>query len=299
MNQGQDEHRAKTRGPLGSHVSTAGGLGLAPHRAREAGGDALQLFTSPPQRWAASPLDDENASEFKAAVADQGLRVTVAHDSYLINLATERGDLLARSRAAFEDEMHRAAKLGLDYLVTHPGNATGGDRPAAILQNAREIGSATERTSGGPIVLFETTAGTGPALGWRFEELAALLDAVPSRCAERVGVCLDTAHIFAAGYDLRSDPTAVLSEFDRLIGLDRLLLYHLNDSVGDLGSRKDRHANIGEGKIGSEAFGALLSDPRTTHVPGILETPKGSDAAASDRRNLETLRKAIGNAGDG
>jgi deoxyribonuclease-4 len=148
-------------------------------------------------------------------------------------------------------------------------------------------------------VLFETTAGTGTALGWRFDELAELLDAVPAALSARVGVCLDTAHVFAAGYDLRADPSAVLSEFDREIGLERLRLFHLNDSVGELGSRRDRHAHIGEGEIGTAAFGALLADARVSGVPGILETPKDDDPIQSDRRNLEKLREAARVAGRG
>lgn len=299
MKQGQDERSAPATAPLGSHVSSSGGLGRAPLRAREAGGDALQVFTSAPQRWAASPLSDETASAFRAAVASERIRTTVVHDSYLINLATDREDLLARSAAAFEAELDRAARLGLDYLVTHPGNATGGDRPVALRQNARAVAEAIQRSAGETVVLFETTAGTGTALGWRFGELAELLDAVPAALSERVGVCLDTAHVFAAGYDLRADPSAVLSEFDREIGLERLRLFHLNDSVGELGSRRDRHAHIGEGEIGTAAFGALLTDVRVSGVPGILETPKDDDPIQSDRKNLEKLREAARAAGGG
>jgi deoxyribonuclease-4 len=293
MKHGQGERPARYSAPIGSHVSTSGGIHRAPTRARESGGDALQIFTSPPQRWAAAAIGDDEAAEFRRSAAAEGIRATVAHDSYLINLATERADLLARSAAAFRAELERACLLGLDYLVTHPGNATGGDRGAALRQNARAVGEAIEQTEGITTVLFETTAGTGTALGWRFEELAALLDAVPVAQSSRVGVCLDTAHVFAAGYDLRADPAAVLDEFDRQIGLERLLLFHLNDSVGELASRRDRHANIGEGRIGSSAFGALLSDERVSGVPGVLETPKGDDPLESDRRNLAVLRESV------
>jgi deoxyribonuclease-4 len=293
MKQGQDDRRQVGHAPLGSHVSTTGGLDRAPARASESGGDALQIFTSTPQRWAAGPIDEPTASKFRAEIEGQGIRATVAHDSYLINLATHKPELLSRSRAAFQGELERACLLGLDYLVTHPGNATGGDRPEALRQNAHAVAEAIEAVPGTTRVLFETTAGTGTALGWKFTELAALLDEIPPRLAERVGVCLDTAHVFAAGYDLRGDPISVLDRFEREIGLERLRLFHLNDSVGELASRRDRHADIGEGEIGAEAFGALLSDPRVSQTPGILETPKGDDAIESDHRNLERLRQAI------
>ena len=293
MKHGQGERPTRGPRPLGSHVSTSGGIQRAPIRARESGGDALQIFTSPPQRWASSVIGEDEAAEFRRSAAAEGIRTTVAHDSYLINLATERADLLDRSVTAFRDELQRACLLGLDYLVTHPGNATGGDRSAALRQNARAVGQAIESQEGSTMVLFETTAGTGTALGWRFEELAALLEAVPAAQSSRVGVCLDTAHVFAAGYDLRTDPSAVLDEFDRRIGLERLCLFHLNDSVGELASRRDRHANIGEGRIGAPAFGALLADVRVAGVPGVLETPKGDDALESDRRNLAALHASI------
>jgi len=293
MKHGQDEVATAVSAPLGSHVSTSGGVGRAPVRAREAGGDALQIFTSPPQRWATTTISDDEALEFRRSAGAEGIRATVAHDSYLINLATDREELLGRSVDAFRAELERARLLDLDYLVTHPGNATGGDRPAALRQNARAVADAIRRTEGRTIVLFETTAGTGTALGWRFDELAALLEEVPAGLSSQVGICFDTAHVFAAGYDLRADPAAVLDEFDRFIGLERLLLFHLNDSVGELASRRDRHANIGDGRIGSQAFGALLADERVAGVPGVLETPKGDDPLESDRRNLATLRDSI------
>jgi deoxyribonuclease-4 len=299
MKQGQDDRHHVGRAPLGSHVSTAGGLGRAPARARESGGDALQIFTSTPQRWAAATIEDAVASDFRAEKEAQGIRTTAAHDSYLINLATHKPELLTRSRAAFQAELERACLLELDYLVTHPGNATGGDRSEALRQNAYAVAEAIEAVPGRTTVLFETTAGTGSALGWQFSELAALLDAVPPGPADRIGVCLDTAHVFAAGYDLRDEPVSVLDRFDREIGLERLRLFHLNDSVGELASRRDRHAGIGEGEIGAEAFGTLLSDPRVRRIPGILETPKGDDPIESDRRNLERLREAIRDAGGG
>ncbi len=290
---GQGGQQQERRAPLGAHVSTSGGVERAPERAREIGADAIQIFTSAPQRWTARTITDGTAEEFRRAVRRDGIRVTAAHDSYLINLASHRDDLFHRSALAFRGEVERATRLGLDFLVTHPGNATGGDRIAALARNAAAVAEVLESSPHGPVVLFETTAGTGTALGHRFEELADLLDAVPSGLSGRVGVCLDTAHVFAAGYDLRTDPARVLDRFDSVIGLERLRLFHLNDSAGPLGSRRDRHADIGEGEIGAEAFGRLLRDSRVRHVAGVLETPKGEDPTASDTRNLELLQRLI------
>ncbi len=284
-----------TRGPpCGAHVSTAGGVDRAPGRAAEIGADAIQIFTSAPQRWRAAEIPPAAAARFREGIEAAGIRVAVAHDSYLINLATDREELFLRSEAAFRAELARAALLGLDFLVTHPGNATGGDRAGAIARNAAAVARALEAGGPGPAVLFETTAGAGTALGWRFEELAALLAAIPAAMADRIGICLDTAHVFAAGYDLARDPVGVLDELDREVGLERLRLLHCNDSVGGLGSRRDRHAEIGEGEIGDDGFAGLLRDPRISAVPRVLETPKGDDPVAADRRNLARLRALAG-----
>jgi deoxyribonuclease-4 len=287
---GQDDGSGEEGAPLGAHVSARGGVERAPARAVASGANAIQIFTSAPQRWSAAAISDEAAAAFRHGVVETEIRTTVAHDSYLINLATDRDELLARSISAFHAELERSTLLGLDLLVTHPGNATGGDRAEALDRNARAVAEALASFPDGPTVLFETTAGSGTALGYRFEELVALLECIPAEYSDRVGICLDTAHVFAAGYDVCSDPISVLDEFDRVIGLEHLLLFHLNDSAGALGSRRDRHADIGDGNIGAESFGQLLRDPRVKHVPGILETPKGDDPAASDRRNLTRLR---------
>jgi len=276
--------------PLGAHVSTAGGVDRAPGRAAEIGADAIQIFTSAPQRWKAAEIAPPAARRFREEVEAAGIRFAVAHDSYLINLATDRDELFVRSEAAFRSELARAALLGLDYVVTHPGNATGGDRARALARNAAAVSRALATGRPGPGVLFETTAGTGTALGFRFDELATLLEAIPSALEDRVGICLDTAHVFAAGYDLARDPVGVLDEFDREVGLGRLRLLHCNDSVGGLGSRRDRHAEIGQGEIGEDGFAGLLRDPRISTVPRVLETPKGDEPVAADRRNLARLR---------
>jgi deoxyribonuclease-4 len=277
--------------PLGAHVSVAGGLAKAVERGREIEATALQVFTKQPQRWAEPDLADEEVEAFRSALEASAVRTVASHDSYLINLASEKPDLLEKSEAAFRAELARCVRLGIDHLVTHPGNATGGDREAALKRNARALGDALAAVPGPTRVLVETTAGSGTALGWRFEELAALLEAVPGEVAGRLGVCLDTAHVFAAGYDLRTDYEGVMSELDRTVGLDRLELVHVNDSRAGLGSRVDRHAHVGRGELGEEGFTGLMRDPRLRDVPRVLETPKEDDATAADRRNLAVLRR--------
>jgi len=263
-------------------------------RAAEIEATALQIFTGQPQRWAEPELGEEDVARFREALAASPIVATVSHDSYLINLASHRPELLEKSRAAFEAELGRCLRLGLDYLVTHPGNATGGDREAAILRNAEAVADALARHPGETMVLLETTAGSGTALGWRFEELAALIEAVPADRRDRVGVCMDTAHVFAAGYDLREGYAEVMEAFDRQVGLDRLRVVHVNDSRGALGSRVDRHAHLGQGEIGEPGFAALMRDERLAGVARVLETPKDDDPVASDRRNLAFLRRAAG-----
>lgn len=277
--------------PLGAHVSVAGGLAKAVERGRAIEATALQVFTKQPQRWAEPDLADEEVEAFRSALEASPVRTVASHDSYLINLASEKPDLLEKSEAAFRAELARCVRLGIDHLVTHPGNATGGDREAALERNARALGDALAAVPGTTRVLVETTAGSGTALGWRFEELADLLAAVPGEVADRLGVCLDTAHVFAAGYDLRADYEGVMAELDRTVGLERLELVHVNDSRAGLGSRVDRHAHVGRGELGEEGFAGLMRDPRLREVPRVLETPKEDDATAADRRNLAVLRR--------
>jgi deoxyribonuclease-4 len=277
--------------PLGAHISIAGGLSRAPERATAIGATAIQIFTKQPQRWAEPRLADASVAAFRAARTGAEIECLAVHDSYLINLASHRPELVARSQRSFEAELHRCHRLGAEFLVTHPGNATGGDRVAAARQNADAIGSALDAEDGPTTVLLETTAGSGSALGWRFEEIAGLIERFPSGLRDRIGVCLDTAHVFAAGYDIRRDPDGVIDEFDRIIGLGRLQLFHMNDSRAPLGSRVDRHAHIGQGEIGEDAFGRLMRHPGLLRVPRILETPKDEDATATDRMNLAVLKR--------
>nr|PZN89563.1 MAG: deoxyribonuclease IV [bacterium] len=275
---------------LGAHVSAAGGVSRAPERAAQLGAVVLQLFTKAPSQWAEPRLDEDEIAAFHAARREHGIRTVAVHDSYLINLAAPDERLYERSLAAFRAELGRCAALGAEFLVTHPGNATDGDREAGIERNARAIEQALAEVGGHTMVLLETTAGAGTALGATFEELAEIRRRVRGPLRRRVGVCMDLCHVWAAGYDIREDYDGVFRAFDAAIGLRHLRLFHLNDSVAPLGSRRDRHAHIGQGALGPEPFRRLLADERFREVPKIIETPKDGDAVASDRANLERLR---------
>lgn len=275
---------------LGAHVSAAGGTPLAPARGADLGAVVIQLFTKQPSRWAEREVDAAEAEAFRAARAAHGIRVCASHDSYLINLATPEPSLFRRSLDAFAAELGRAEALGLDFLVTHPGNATDGDARRGIRQNADAISHALDLRPGSTTrVLLEGTAGTGTALGSTFEELAAILGPVADRHPGRVGVCLDSCHLWAAGYDLR-DLDGVLERFDRHVGLPHLRFLHLNDSSTAFHSRRDRHANIGEGTLGETVFAAIMNHPALADVPKVIETPKGDDALVADLANLARLR---------
>ena len=275
---------------LGAHVSTAGGIRNAPGRGAEIEATAIQIFTKMPSRWAEKPIDPAEAVEYRSGCEEAGIRYAVAHDSYLINLATADEVLRERSYASFRSELERSRDLGLDAVVTHPGNATDGDKARGIAQNSALIQRALEEVEAGPMVLLETTAGSGQVLGSTFEELARLRETIDETVRGRVGVCLDTCHVYSAGYDIRERYDEVIEEFDRIIGLEHLRLFHLNDSQRPFASRKDRHAEIGEGSLGDEPFRRIMTDPRFADVPKVLETPKGDDPTAADRRNLGRLR---------
>jgi deoxyribonuclease-4 len=281
-----------TNGPdeLGAHVSVAGGVQHAPGRARDLDAVVLQLFTKQAQRWHEPELADDRVAAYRAERAAHGIRVAAAHDSYLINLASPDSPLRARSLECFVGELRRSRALGLDYVVTHPGNATDGDVASGIVRNAEAIAIALEAVPG-PGVLLELTAGAGSSLGGTFEELAAILDAVPEPHRSRMGVCVDSCHAYVGPYDLVDDFDGVWRAFDDILGLDRLRLLHLNDSKSAKGSRWDRHQHIGEGSLGLEPFRRLMTEDRFHSIPKLLETPKEPDPLVQDRRNLETLRR--------
>ena len=275
--------------PLGAHISAAGGVHLAPARADDIGATAMQIFTKQPSRWMEHKVTASEAKAFRAALAASSVRFTNAHDSYLINLASPDKPLWKKSLAAFRAELARCNALGLDALVSHPGNFIDG-RASGIARNADAIVAALEKEKGGARLLMELTAGQGTVLGSTFEEMAALLKKIPANLRKRVGVCLDTAHVFAAGYDLVGDCDGVWARFGDVLGFAQLGLLHLNDSKAPLGSRKDRHEVIGEGAIGTAAFRRILTDSRLAEVPKVLETPKGDDLVTNDRRTLALLR---------
>ena len=274
---------------LGAHVSTAGGTPNAPGRAKALGATAMQMFSKQANRWAERLCEDEECRAFVAALTGTDVRATAAHDSYLINLASPDPVLRARSLASFEAELRRCEALGMQYLVSHPGNFID-DRASGIARNAVAIGIALERVPGRVVLLMEMTAGSGTAIGSTVEDMAMLLEAVPAPHRERVAVCVDTAHIFAAGYDLIGDFDGVWARFGDVLGLHRLRLMHLNDSKTPLGSRRDRHELIAEGAIGERPFRRIMTDDRFVNVPKVIETPKLGDPETTDRRMLDRLR---------
>ena len=279
---------------LGAHVSAAGGTPNAPARAEAIGARVLQLFTKQPNRWAEPVLSSAVGEAFASEREAHGIRTVVSHDSYLINLASPDPALWKRSVASFEAELRRCAVLGVDLLVTHPGNATDGDPSEGVLRNARGVATCLRAVQGGPRVLLEITCGSGTSVGGSFEDLARIREALPPDVRGRVGVCFDTCHAWAAGYDLVEDYEAVWEAFDRVLGLESLGLFHLNDSRHPRGSRKDRHAGIGDGTLGPEPFRRIMTDRRFRDVPKVLETPKGDDEVTADRRNLALLRSFRG-----
>ena len=286
---------------FGAHLSIAGGLPRAVDRAVSTGCEALQIFTKSVGQWRARPLPGHEVAEFRRRLADTRLRAVVAHVSYLVNLAAPAPSLRARSLAALIEEYDRAERLTLDAIVLHPGAHTTGTPDAGL----RRIGDGLvrllrRRPRGRTRVLLEHTAGQGTTLGHTFEQLRTLLDLVDG--APRVGICLDTCHLLAAGYDLSTGPgyAATMAALDRLVGIDRVRLFHLNDSRRPLGSRVDRHDHIGEGYVGLDGFRRVVTDPRFAELPMILETPKLPGPRESDpldRRNLALLRRLAGGRG--
>jgi deoxyribonuclease IV len=275
---------------IGAHVSNAKGVQNAPGRAAERDSIVLQLFTKMASRWAEPEVTDELAQQFGAECRRHGIVFTASHDSYLINLATSDVALFEQSRLSFAKELERCSRLKLDVLVTHPGNATGGDAAWGLAQNGEAVGAALEASPGDTLVLFESTAGSGTALDEPCKLTKVGAERVGPAMSHRVGVCLDTCHLWAAGYDLVNHYDDVISELADTIGLDRVRLFHLNDSVGGLGSRRDRHAHIGAGALGEAPFRRLVNDERFHAVPKVIETPKDDDVLGTDRQNLARLR---------
>lgn len=276
--------------PFGAHMSISGGIANAFARGEQVQCEAMQIFTKSERQWQAKPLSNDDIAAYRAEQERTGIHPVVVHDSYLINLASPKDDLWQRSIAAFSEELERCHALGIPYLVTHPGAHTGSGEEAGLTREAEALNRLIAEGVGGEVmILLETTAGQGTALGWRFEHLARLLELVPNN--QRIGICVDTCHIFTAGYDIRTPETYshTFAEFERLIGAERIKVFHLNDTDKAFGSRLDRHAHIGQGQIGVEAFRLLVNDPRFRHLPMIIETPKDKDMH-EDRENLTLLR---------
>ncbi|MFN2383042.1 MAG: deoxyribonuclease IV [Gemmatimonadota bacterium] len=274
---------------IGAHMSTAGGLETAFARGDALGCSAIQIFTSSPRQWAGRALTDAQVEAFRAAWEASTCEVCFAHDIYLTRLGTRDPTILGRSRAAFIRELETCQRLGLSALVFHPVGDVDADEGAVLDRVAESLNRVFEAVpDAGTRVCLETTAGQGANVGYNFSQLAQIIAGVDA--AERLGVCLDTCHVFAAGYDISTGAgyRATMAEFDAVLGLDRLRIIHCNDSQKPCGSRVDRHAHIGLGEIGETAFRALLTDRRLRGRPVVLETPKEDDW---DVKNLATLRR--------
>lgn len=276
---------------MGAHMSVAGGVDKAIDRARDAGCTALQIFLKNNNQWQGKPIDEEVAERFRTEIAKGDLDRPVAHCSYLVNLASADKALQKKSLENLSDDLVRAERIGVSGIVLHPGSHVGQGEAVGIKRIADQIDRLFDQTDGNPAVIYlETMAGQGSSIGHRFEHLRDIVDRVEDK--SRLAVCLDTCHVFAAGYDIRTEEgvEAMLDEFDRVIGLDLLAVMHFNDSKREFGSRVDRHDHIGEGFIGEQGFAAMMRAPRLAAIPRVLETPKGEDLE-EDRRNLATLRR--------
>jgi len=275
---------------LGAHMSIAGGLHNAPERGMKVGCGVIQVFTQNSNQWRGKTISDADVALFRKKWAESGLHEIVSHDIYLINLGAAPGEVRDKSLAGFQEEMERCARLGIDKIIMHPGSHNGDGEEVGL----RRVVEAFDRLivdtpaySGK--ILLETTAGQGTNLGYTFEQLKVIMDG--SAFPDRFGVCFDTCHTFAAGYDITTEAgyKAVWEEFDRIIGIDRLQCFHFNDSKKGLNCHVDRHEHIGQGAMGLDGFRFLMNDPRFANVPKILETPKG-DNDEMDMANLTLLR---------
>ncbi len=278
---------------LGTHVSVSGGLHTAFERAARVGCTTMQLFVKNANQWKAKPLTDDEVRTFRAAAAASPVRPVIAHAAYLINLCAVAPGVIDKSRAALEDELRRCEALGLRALVFHPGSHVGAGEEAGLRCIADSLNVIHDRTRDFHVLTaLETTAGQGTTLGYRFEQLRAIIDRVED--GDRMAVCMDTCHMFTAGYPIHTPEgwEAVMKEFDAILGLARLVAIHVNDSKKPFGSRLDRHEHIGKGLIGLEGFRGLMNDPRLEQVPKILETQKSEDMH-EDAENMAALTSLL------
>ena len=272
---------------IGAHMPTGGGLDKAVRRGREIGCTAVQVFTSSPQQWKAKEVTPEAAAAFRTACEDTAIgRNVVSHDSYLINLAAPADELREKSKTGMSGEILRCHAYGIPYVVSHVGAHMGQGVEAGLRRAGEALMAVLAETPDDVTVLMETTAGQGSVLNSRFKELATLLEICKGH--ERIGVCLDTCHVFSAGYDLRTPETyaASMDEFAMVVGFDRLKAVHCNDSKFGLGSRKDRHEHLGDGDLGATAFRCLVHDPRLAEIPILVETPEAETMHAVNVQRL-------------
>ncbi|HEY3332993.1 MAG TPA: deoxyribonuclease IV [Capsulimonadaceae bacterium] len=279
-----------TRPLLGAHMPTAGGLHNAIVGGKAIGCEVVQVFTASPRQWRASAPKPDAIEAYCASCTGHGIETTIAHDSYLINLAAPEGDVRTKSRIAFREEMERAEALGIKYLVTHMGAHLGEGEDVGLARLVESINILHDELPGYKVrVALETTAGQGTTLGSRLEHFPVIFQGV--REQERLVICMDTCHMFAAGYDLRTPEAyaATMDEFANKVTFDKLHVIHCNDSQKGLGSRVDRHAHIGEGELGDEAFRLLLHDPRMAGKPLIIETPESETMHEVNLKRLRAL----------
>ncbi len=279
---------------FGAHLSIADGVDQAVDRAREIGADCLQVFVKPPQQWRFQALDDETVGRFRTAAAEAGIEPVVGHASYLLNLASPDRDLFVKSRACLMEEWDRAERLGLIGLVLHPGSYTDSTERGGLRRIVRAFDWLHRRRDHDARVLLETTAGAGSVLGSTPEQLAFFLEECD--CGDRLDIAIDTCHLFAAGYDLRTAEAVeeTLDAIDAAVGIERVKVVHVNDSKGELGGHLDRHEHVGRGSIGLEGFRAIVNHPALAELPFILETPKKDRRGRKmDPVNLRTLRRLV------
>jgi deoxyribonuclease-4 len=276
---------------LGAHMSIAGGVSHALDSAAAVKSNAVQVFTKNNRQWGGPPVDPADVARWHEQMPALGVDYAVSHATYLINLASPKDDIWQKSRRAHQDELHRAHAYGIPHVVLHPGAHTGSGEAAGIQRVADALNRIHAETPeyADTMTLLELTAGQGTTLGYTFEQLAEIIDLVEEK--ERVGICIDTCHALAAGYDFRTPEgyAEMMAAIERTVGLARAQCWHFNDSLHGCNSRRDRHAHIGEGEVGLEGFRRILNDPRWDGVPMLLETPKDEDNDGNDAHNLATL----------
>ncbi len=280
---------------LGAHTSTSGGVSKAIERAKKLNFSAIQIFTKNNNRWFSKPLEENEIDKFKILDDKSTIKFIVSHDSYLINLCASNPEILKKSQNAFVDELTRCEILGIPYLNFHPGSHTGRGEDDGLKVIAESINIAHSKTKDFKVSsMLEITAGQGTVLGYKFEHINRIIENVEEK--QRMSVCIDTAHMFAAGYDFRDEDSyhKTMKEFDDIIGMDKLKCFHMNDSKKELGSKVDRHEHIGKGFIGLDGFRNIMNDERLIDIPKILETPKGKEQL-EDLENLNILKDLINN----